>query len=147
MQAMRMKTAFSFSICLALMSCQGQPPEKDPALIGNWLLLQINRGGKDIDLDHLEGAVRKIGKRTYTITPTRGNTITGKYTINPEAKPRTIEMLVDNGRFKGKTLKGIYRVVGDKLTISFGGPGEGRPEAFDSKPGTEHTVAIHKKLE
>lgn len=110
MQAMRMTTAFSFLICLALMNCQKQPPEKDPALIGNWLLLQINRGGTDIDLDHLEGAVRKIGKRTYRITPIRGDTITGKYTINPEAKPRTIEMLVDNGRFKGKTLKGIYRV-------------------------------------
>jgi len=124
-----------------------QPPEQDPALIGNWLLLQINRGGKDIDLDHLEGAVRKIDERTYRITPMRGDTITGKYTINPEAKPRTIEMLVDNGRFKGKRLKGIYRVVGDKLTISFGAPDEDRPEAFDSKPGTEYTVAIHKKLE
>ena len=154
MRAMRMTTAGPFLICLALMSCQTegqgtdtQPPEEDAALMGSWLLLQINRGGEDIDLDHLEGAIREIGERTYSITPMKGTTITGKYTIDPEARPRTIEMLVDNGRFEGETLKGIYRVKGDRLTISFGGPDQDRPEAFESRPGTQFTVAIHKKVE
>ncbi len=146
-QAMRGTTAFSFLICLALTGCQSPPVEKDPALTGNWLLLQINRGGKDIDLDHFEGAVREIRAQTYRLKPLKGTIVTGKYTVDPEAEPRTIDMLVDNGRFGGKTLRGIYRTEGDKLTISFGGPDGDRPAAFVSKPGTEYTVAIHKKLD
>ena len=142
-----MTTAFSFLVCLALTACQTHPANKDSALAGNWLLLQINRGGKDIDLDHLEGAVREILERSYRIKPLKGTTITGKYTSDPESEPKTIDMLVDNGRFAGKTLKGIYRMEGDKLTISFGRPDKDRPEAFVSKPGTEYTVAIHKRLE
>ena len=117
------------------------------AVMGKWLILQINRGGQDIDLDELEGAIREIGERTYSITPMRGTTITGRYTIDTESRPRTIDMMVDNGRFAGKTLKGIYRLSGDKLTISFDSPDAPRPTLFESKPGTEYTVAIHKRVE
>ena len=48
----------------------------DNELIGSWLLLQINRGGKDIDLDHLEVAIRQIESDTYIITPLEGPAIT-----------------------------------------------------------------------
>ncbi len=147
------------AICLASMGCQireaefdggddlTSSPDRDAALTGRWLLLQINRGGKDINLDHLEGAVREIGERTYSITPMQGPAITGGYAIDSEARPRTIDQFVDTGRFKGGTLKGIYRVEGDRLTISFGSPGAERPEVLESRPGTQYTVAIHKRVE
>jgi len=153
--ALRTATLFTACLCLTLVSCQtdgdndGHPSTEggDATVMGKWLLLQINRGGQDIDLDHLEGAIRDIGERTYSITPMQeGTTITGRYTVNSESRPRTIDMMVDNGRFAGKTLKGIYRMIGDKLTISFASPGAPRPDAFDSKPGTTHTVAIHKRV-
>ena len=116
----------------------------DNELIGSWLLLQINRGGKDIDLDHLEGAIRKVESDTYIITPLEGPAITGTYTVNPTATPRTIDMHVQNGRFKGGILKGIYQVKKKRLTISFASPGGERPTALESREGTAYTVAIHK---
>ena len=132
-------------LCVVV-SSMAEAPRKpvDNELIGSWLLLQINRGGKDIDLDHLEGAIRKVESDTYIITPLEGPAITGTYTVNPTATPRTIDMHVQNGRFKGGILKGIYQVKKKRLTISFASPGGERPTALESREGTAYTVAIHK---
>ena len=146
-RAMPGAAALWLSICLALAGCQPRSAAPDGALTGAWLLLEINRGGEDINLDHLEGAVRHIDAERYSIEPASGTTITGDYSVDPEARPRTIDMAVHNGRFAGGTLKGIYRVEGDRLTISFGAPGEERPQAFESTPGTQHTVAVHERVE
>jgi uncharacterized protein (TIGR03067 family) len=146
MQTVRVTTVVSFVVFSILTTFQVEAVEKDPALGGKWLLLQIDRGGKDIDLDHLEGSVREMGEETYSLKPLEGETITGKYSVDARAKPKTLDMVVDNGRFKGKTLKGIYRVKGGRLTISFGAPGKERPRSFVSQPGTEYTVATHKKI-
>ncbi len=116
-------------------------------LIGRWEIIAINRGGQDINLDHLEGAIREIRESTYSIIPATDSSITGNYTINDDANPKTIDQMVNNGRFQGKTLKGIYRIHDHQLTISFGGPGEARPVSFKSVAGTTYTVAIHKKTQ
>jgi uncharacterized protein (TIGR03067 family) len=146
MKTVRVTAVFSFLMLSIPTSFQVEAAEKDPALLGKWLLLQIDRGGEDIDLDRLEGAVREMGEETYSLRPLEGETITGKYSVDAKARPKTIEMVVDNGRFKGKTLKGIYRLKGGRLTISFGGPGKDWPKSFVSEPGTAYTVAIHKKM-
>ena len=53
-------------------------------------------------------------------------------------------MHVQNGRFKGGILKGIYQVKKKRLTISFASPGGERPTALESREGTGYMVAIHK---
>ncbi len=147
--------ALSLSLLVALASCSshGQADDPaaaqgpDPAIVGDWLLLQINRGGEDIDLDHLEGAVRHIGASEYSIEPMSGTTIRGAYTVDTTTTPRSMDEFVANGRFEGGTLKGIYQVDGDRLTISFGAPGEARPTKLVSEPGTQFTVAVHKRVQ
>ena len=72
-------------------------------LIGRWEIVAINRGGQDINLDHLEGAIREIREATYSIIPASGSSITGKYTINDDANPKTIDEMVDTlVNFRGK---------------------------------------------
>ena len=66
--------------------------------------LPAYRGGVDINLDHLEGAIREIRDSSYSITPASGLVITGKYPANNEASPKTIDEVVDDGLFKGETL-------------------------------------------
>ena len=137
--------------CAALSACifGGHDRDSDAprsSLVGRWQIVAITRGGQDINLDQLEGAVRELRESTYSIHHADGQAITGRYVINDAVEPKTIDEFVDNGRFASQTLKGIYRIHDQKLTISFAGPGQARPTSFTSEAGTSYTVAIHERV-
>jgi uncharacterized protein (TIGR03067 family) len=49
-----------------------------------------------------------------------------------DAAKGTIDFTPDDGPAKGKTLPGIFKIEGDKLTICFTSAGNARPKDFKS---------------
>lgn len=58
----------------------------------------------------------------------------GSFTLDPKASPHTIDMVPDDGPFKGKTFRGIYQLEGDELKACFAFPGKDRPKNYLTQP-------------
>jgi uncharacterized protein (TIGR03067 family) len=119
--------------------------EKKAALDGKWTVESLTRDGKADET--MKGATREHAGEKYSVTPKSGSNaiaVAGTFTLDEGKK--TIDMKPSSGRYKDKTLLGIYKQDGDTLTIAFAEPGKDRPTAFESKEGTGVVVAVHKKV-
>ena len=136
-----MRGVLAVMACLAmgsLCSVLAGPLDK-----GKWEIVKLERDGKADD--QMVGAVRVHDGTTYTITPKKGDPFKGMFKVDDTAKPKTIDMIPDGGRYKGQTLRGIYEVDGDMLKLCFAtSPELARPTEFTSKQG--YVLAIHKAL-
>ena len=76
-----------------------------------------------------------------------GETKTATIKVDAKAKPATIDISPDEGPEKGKTMKGIWKLEKDKLTIAVtedkGGESK-RPENFDGKGADDILLELTK---
>lgn len=109
---------------------------------GKWTIIAAERDGKADDT--LKGAVRVNMGDKYTLTMKGGKPFSGTFKIDPTKKPKTMDMMPTDGRYKDKTLLAIYEFDGDTMKVCFAEPGKERPTAFASKPGSGHVFIIQK---
>jgi len=84
-------------------------------------------------------------EKSTPLTPKDGKAISGAFKVDATKKPKTMDMTPSEGRYKDKTLLGIYELDGDTLKICFAEPGKDRPTDFTSKAGSGVVLAIHKR--
>ena len=100
------------------------------ALQGTWVAESAERNGQAAD--DLRGHQLTFAGDRFTIR-SKGKVIyQGTYTIDPSAKPATIDFRNTAGEMKGKTWLGIYEMEGEALRICDNADevAKGRPEAF-----------------
>jgi uncharacterized protein (TIGR03067 family) len=108
-------------------------------LDGKWVLESLTRNGKADDA--WKGAVREHAGDKYTMSKEGGKSVSG--TMKVDADKKTIDMMPNEGTYKGKTLLGAYELDGDTLKICFAEPGKERPTKVADGDGL--TVAVYKK--
>lgn len=131
------------AVAVVLAASAGVAADKSP-IDGNWTIESVTRDGKKDDAFTGASRVHENGK--YTMKAAEGKTLpTSEGGFTADADKKTIDMKPTGGRYKDKTLLGVYKLDGDTLTIAFAEPGKDRPTGFDSKEGSGVVVAVMKK--
>ena len=66
------------------------------------------------------------------------------YTVDPSQTPPHINM-VGIGELAGKIGQGIYELTDDRLTLCYTMPGDDRPQAFESKEGSNAQLMVWRR--
>jgi uncharacterized protein (TIGR03067 family) len=119
----------------------GADDKKDQAaLTGTWAVTMATRGGKPND--NIKGDKLVLEETKFTIkSASGGRDQTGTFKIDSSQTPKTMDLTSE----KGDMMKGIYKVSGDDLEVTFGRPGTDRPKEFGSKEGTETMHIVLKR--
>jgi uncharacterized protein (TIGR03067 family) len=104
------------------------------AIAGTWEATKVKPPGQD-ELSPPPGTLLLVigadGKYSEKI---QGNEAeNGTLTVDPSKTPKTIDLMILEGKDKGKKQFGLYELKGDMLTIAFAEPGKDRPADLAGK--------------
>jgi len=111
---------------------------------GTWLPTKAEIGGQPMTNDFLKTTVLKMDNGKYEVT-VAGQPDKGAYTIDPTAKPKTLDITGTEGPNLGKKIPAIYELHGNTLRICYGLGGSPRPTEFKSPPGTPCFLVTYQR--
>jgi uncharacterized protein (TIGR03067 family) len=135
-------------VALGLIVAQTKKEEaKDPAadLHGGWKMVLLFVSGDEVPADQAASGELLIVDDEYR--PKLGATVEAStFKIDATKSPRAIDFTYTSGFSKGKTIKGIYKLDGDDLTICRGlSPEIDRPNEFAAPVGSDLLLVVWKR--
>jgi len=127
---------------------QGPSAGDDRALIqGTWQLLYAESEGRSAPAERVRVIRVEIKKGTHSVY--FGDQCVAhdvRFTIDPQATPKTTDDTLNDGPDAGKQIHGIYELDGDTLISCVAKVGQDRPREFVAKPGSGHTLRFFKRV-
>ncbi len=111
-----MKLTAIVLLMAGLVACGDEPKADDvkkevEKLQGTWTISKIERDGEDLT-EQIGGAEVEIEGEKYTAP-----NIAASFKLDPSKSPKSIDLSYTEGPAAGKTIKAIYKLEGETLTI------------------------------
>src|SRR5262245_26427939 len=133
------------SLLIATTTAQSGGARKDAEkLKGTWVVVAHENDGKPEPVSKTKPGQVVITNDTVTIS-VKDKLEGSNYKVDATNRPHQIDMTCASGKDKGKTVKGIYELNGDELKICFAQPGDERPAAFSTRPGSHQMCCVLKR--
>src|SRR5262245_51289932 len=113
---------------------------------GTWTIESSETGGKAIPPGDLKGLIVIFEGDKHTVKKGDDVIQVGTQKLDPSKSPKAIDVTMSEGPNKGAVMLGIYEIDGDTLKACFDPQGKKRPIEFNSPPGSENFVNVHKRV-
>jgi len=145
---MKSKQLFAFVACLLLAGDES----KDKAvkadlekIQGTYKMASLEVDGKAVPEEKLKSSTLTIKGDKYIIK-VKDQTYETQMILDPEKKPKAIDMKFLDGVNKDKTALGIYKIGDDTFTMCRRlNPDQARPQDFGTWPNTSTFLVVWKK--
>jgi uncharacterized protein (TIGR03067 family) len=119
-----------------------------PKIEGSWLAISAVADGKKVPDEFIAKFMLTLAFKDgkYAVSAGGKQQESGTYKADTSKKPATLDMMVEEGKDKGKSQLAIYKIDADTLTVALGEAGSGiRPKNFEPADKIEVTVFKRKK--
>jgi len=114
-------------------------------LQGSWQPVEVRHNGRETESDLLEKAFIQFDGAEWVSTDPSGETQQGRFDVNEKTSPKQINLTVSGDEMK--TVKGIYMIEKNKLTVCLGVENEERPQQFVAEKGSNCILAKYERKE
>jgi uncharacterized protein (TIGR03067 family) len=123
-------------------------PRGERAVVGEWQMesMTVNGRPRAVGADPLRYAFTADGLWFTFRGGRRPATTDRAYFTNPRANPPTLDLKYDAAEQDGTIVLGIYKVVGDTLTICLRRGTGDRPTAFESSADVRTTLYTFRRV-
>ncbi len=132
--------------CLLLQSSVWSDTAKEERLTldGTWLPVQAELAGQKFPDELLKTMKLTMADGKYTVKVS-DVVDKGTYKLDPEAKPKAIDITGGEGPNKGKTFLAIYELKDDSLRVCYDLEGKKRPTDFKTEKDTQLFLVTYKR--
>jgi uncharacterized protein (TIGR03067 family) len=127
----------------------GDDPVKDELKRhqGTWITTSSIFNGQPA-APELVRAIRRIVTDDHVVWERDGKRFAGTtIALDPKKEPKTIDVIPDGGPNRGEPILGIYKLMGDTLTICMAGPAQPRPKDFKAEKGSGCSLRTFERVD